>query len=105
MNQNGLVCGLGHKSCPMLLTPWAICSSPDSSGDRIFQARMLEWLPFPSSGDLPDPGMELGSPAWQVDSLPTELPGKPPNGLEWVNLTQMTIMSTTVGKNPLEEME
>ena len=25
--------------------------------------------------------------------------------LEWVNLTQMTIMSTTVGRNPLEEME
>ena len=61
-------------------------------------------LPFSSSGDLPDPGIELGSPAWQVDSLPTELPGKPPNGLEWVNLTQMTIMSTTVGKNPLEQM-
>ena len=27
------------------------------------------------------------------------------NGLEWVNLTQMAIISTTVGKNPLEEME
>jgi len=27
------------------------------------------------------------------------------NRLEWVNLTQMTIISTTVGKNPLEEME
>ena len=27
------------------------------------------------------------------------------NGLEWVNLTQMNIISTTVGKNPLEEME
>ena len=27
------------------------------------------------------------------------------NGLEWVNLTQMTIISTTVGKNPLEEIE
>ena len=27
------------------------------------------------------------------------------SGLEWVNLTQMTIVSTTVGKNPLEEME
>ena len=26
-------------------------------------------------------------------------------GLEWVNLTQMTIISTTVGKTPLEEME
>ena len=27
--------------------------------------------------DLPDPGIELGSPALQVDSLLTELPGKP----------------------------
>ena len=27
------------------------------------------------------------------------------NRLEWVNLTQMTMISTTVGKNPLEEME
>ena len=27
------------------------------------------------------------------------------NGLEWANLTQMTIICTTVGKNPLEEME
>ena len=27
------------------------------------------------------------------------------NGLEWVNLTQMTIGSTTVGNNPLEEMK
>jgi len=27
------------------------------------------------------------------------------NGLEWVNLTQMTIIPTTVGKNPLEEMK
>ena len=26
------------------------------------------------------------------------------NGLEWVNLTQMTIISMTVGKNPLEEL-
>ena len=27
------------------------------------------------------------------------------NELQWVNLTQMTMISTTVGKNPLEEME
>ena len=27
------------------------------------------------------------------------------NGLEWVNLTQMAIISTTVGRNPLEAME
>ena len=29
--------------------------------------------------DLPDPGIELGSPESQVDSLPTELSGKPNN--------------------------
>ena len=34
-------------------------------------------LSFPSPGDLPDPEIEPGSPAWQTDSLPTELRGKP----------------------------
>ena len=33
--------------------------------------------PMPSLGDLPDPGIEPGSPALQVDSLPADLPGKP----------------------------
>ena len=33
-------------------------------------------LPFPSPGDLPDPGIEPGSPALQADSLLTELQGK-----------------------------
>ena len=28
-----------------------------------------------------------------------------PQEMEWVNLTQMTIVSTTAGRNPLEEME
>ena len=34
-------------------------------------------LPFPSLGDLPDPGIKLGPPALQADSLQTELWGKP----------------------------
>ena len=34
-------------------------------------------LPFPSPGDLPNPGIKPGSPALQADSLPTELQGKP----------------------------
>ena len=33
--------------------------------------------PFPSAGDLPDPGMEPRSPTLQADSLPSEPPGKP----------------------------
>ena len=34
-------------------------------------------LPFPSPGDLSNPGIEPGSPALQADSLPAEPPGKP----------------------------
>ena len=34
-------------------------------------------LPFSSPGDLPNPGIQQGSPALQEDSLPAELPGKP----------------------------
>ena len=32
---------------------------------------------MPSSGDLPDPGIKLGPPEVQVDSLPAEVPGEP----------------------------
>ena len=38
------------------------------------QARILEWIAMPSPADLPDPGVEPGSPALQVDSLPPEQP-------------------------------
>ena len=34
-------------------------------------------LPFPSPGDLPDPGREPGSPAFQADALTSEPPGNP----------------------------
>ena len=39
-------------------------------------------LPCLPTGDLPNPGMELGSLANQADSLPVELPGKPPTSQE-----------------------
>ena len=39
--------------------------------------RYWSGLPFPSPGDLPNPGVEPGSPALQADSLLTELPGEP----------------------------
>ena len=34
-------------------------------------------MPFPSPGDLPDPGIKPGSPAFQADALTSEPPGKP----------------------------
>ncbi|CAN0222692.1 unnamed protein product [Rangifer tarandus platyrhynchus] len=53
------------------------CNLPGSSVHGIFWARTLEWVAISSPGDLPDPGIEPGSPALQADSLPTELRGKP----------------------------
>ena len=35
-------------------------------------------LPFPSPGELPNPGIKPGSPALQADALTSETPGKPP---------------------------
>jgi len=52
------------------------CSLPGSSVHGILQAIILEWVPFPSPGHLPNPGIEPRSPALWVDSLPSEPPGK-----------------------------
>ena len=64
------------QSCATLCSPMD-CSLPGSSNHGIFQARVLEWLPFPSPGDLIDTGFEPMSPALQADALPSEPPGKP----------------------------
>ena len=48
------------RSCPTLWYPMG-CSPPASSVHGVLQARILEWLPFPSPGDLPNPGIEPSS--------------------------------------------
>ena len=56
--------------------PWAVAyQAPQSMGF----SRQEYWsgLPFPSPGDLPNPGVEPGSPALQADALPSQPPGKP----------------------------
>ena len=62
--------------CPTLCDP-IYCSLPSSSVHGILQARYWSGLPFPSSGDLPDPGIDPRSPALQADFLPSESSGKP----------------------------
>ena len=54
------------------------CSPPGSSIHEIF-SRQEYWsgLPFPSPGDLPDPGIKPRSPALQADTLLFEPPGNP----------------------------
>ena len=51
-------------------------SFPCSSIHGILQARILVWVPFPSPGNLPNPGIEPGSPTVQAASLSSEPPGK-----------------------------
>ena len=70
------VCVLVAQLCLTLCDPMDY-SSPGSSVHEILQARILEWLLFPSPGDLPNSGIKPGSPALSANSLPSEPPGKP----------------------------
>ena len=56
------------KSCLTLCDP-VDCSPSGSTVHGIFQARILEELPFSPPGDLPDPGIKPISPALEADSL------------------------------------
>ena len=55
-----MVCAKLLQSCPFLCDSMD-CSPPGSSVHGILQARRLECLPFPPSGDLPGPGIEPAS--------------------------------------------
>ena len=50
-------------------------------------------LPFPSPEDLPNPEIEPGSPALEVDSLPSEPPGKPNQDMENLKFNLMQYYS------------
>ena len=63
--------------CSTLCNPMNLpCSLPGSFVHGILQARILEWVAIPFSRDLPNPGIEPGSPALQAKSLLSELPEK-----------------------------
>ena len=69
-----LVCVSGSVMSDYFETPWAVAlQTPLSMGF----SRQEYWsrLPLPSPGDLPNPGIESGSPTLQADSLPSEPPG------------------------------
>ena len=63
-------------SCVRLFAiPWIVAYQAPQSMEF---SRQEYWsgLPFPSPGDLPNPGVEPGSPALQADALLSEPPGK-----------------------------
>ena len=53
------------------------CDPMDYTVYGILQARIMEWVSFPSPEDLPNPEIEPRSPTLQAYSLPAEPPGKP----------------------------
>ena len=69
------VCVCTHVQCLTLCDPLD-CSPPGFSVHGILQARILEGVAISSSGDLPDPGMEPGSPVLAGGFFTTEPPGK-----------------------------
>ena len=92
----------------LLATPWtAAHQAPPSMGF----SRQQYWsgLPFPSTGDLPDPGLKPRSPTLQVDSLPSEPPGKPRGTVEGCSFTRQSqkafliLIQLTRGRKELGE--
>ena len=80
-----------------LRPPWTVAyQAPPSMG----VSRQGYWsgLPFPSLGDLPDPGIEPGSPTLQAVALPAEPPGKPFN---CVDLNKLENSSKDVNTKPI----
>ena len=72
----------------------ALCNPMDYTVLGILQAQILEWVPFPSPGDLPNSGTEPRSPTLQVDCLPAEPPGKPKNiGVGILSLLQQIFLT------------
>ena len=71
-------------SCVRLfVTSWTVAyQAPPSMGFSRQEYR--SGVPLPSPGDLPDPGMEPGSPTFQADALSSKPPGKPyGKGIRW----------------------
>ena len=64
------------------MTPWTVAYQPPLS---IAFSRQEYWsgLPFPSPRDLPNPGIEPGSPAFQADALTSEHQGSPGNEVKF----------------------
>ena len=81
LNECHLLClcaTLRHSQVRLFVTPWTVTAR--LLCPRGF-SRQEYWsgLPCPPPGNLPNSGIVAGSPTLQVDSLPSEPPGKPKN--------------------------
>ena len=67
---------LEFKNCYCLGTPWMVALQAPLSMEFLRQ-EYWSGLPFPSPGDLPEPGIKPTSPSWQADSFPLSHQGSP----------------------------
>ena len=73
----------------LFVTPWTVAHQAPQPMGFSRQEYWNGW-PFPSPGDLPDPGIEPRSPALQADALTSEPPGKP---------EELLLLSSGVGED------
>ena len=59
------------------MTPWTNVAHQATPSMGFSRQEYWSGLPFPSPGDLPDPGIKPRSPTLQADALTSEPPGKP----------------------------
>ena len=89
-------------SCVWLFaTPWTVAyQAPPSMGF----SRQEYWngLPFPSPGDLSDPGIKSRSPALQADSLPSEPPANPWWDSEVQGIVYLWLIHIVVWQKPIQ---
>ena len=75
------------------MTPWTVaCQDPLSMG--FSRQECWSGLPFPSPGDLPEPGIQPGSSALQADDLLTELLDEEIEGYLVINIHRITQLVT-----------
>ena len=96
--------------CLILLPPWTVALQAPLSMESS-RHEYQSGLPFPSPGDLPDPGIEPGPPAFQEDALPSEPPGKilppelcyflPSNNIQFTTTTE-SFQSCPTLCNPID---
>ena len=83
----------------LFATPWTVAyQAPPSMG--FSSQECWSGVPVdPSPGDLPNPGIEPGSPALQADALPSEPPGKPVLVKILKLKTELRLLGSCVCKN------
>ena len=86
----------------LFATPWTVAHQAPPSME-FHRQEYWSGLPFPSSGDLPNPRIKPKSRTLQTDASPSELSGKPP--LSYEHTSNQICMFTTVLKLYFSELQ